>query len=246
MIHYHSGRLYDKTADTAHFYKARHALVSFSEVSHLPIVADVCASFMVDNGAWQAFRRKTKLDSKAYYEFVRAWRRHPGFDCALIPDVIDGTEKENDALLAQWPVDLRDVGVPVWHLHENLHRLNLLCSKYRTVALGSSAQYLSIGTDQWWVRMTEAMEVACSKDGRPRCYLHGLRMLDPAIFSRFPFRSADSANAVINCGEVTRFGLYPAPTRAQRAAVIASRIEAFNSAPMWVCPDSLSIPPLFS
>ena len=84
--------------------------------------------------------------------------------------------------------------------------------------------------------MTEAMNVACDKRGAPRARLHGLRMLDPEIFTRLPLASADSTNAAVNCGSLSRFGTYLPPTAAQRAEVIASRIEAHNSAPCWVCP----------
>lgn len=63
--------------------------------------------------------------------------------------------------------------------------------------------------------------------------LHGLRMLDPAIFTKLPLSSADSTNAAVNSGSLDRFGMYLPPTTAQRAAVIAERIEAHNSAPIW-------------
>ena len=78
------------------------------------------------------------------------------------------------------------------------------------------------------------MEVMCDEQGRPKCKIHGLRMLDPDVFTRLPFSSADSTNAAVNCGAISRFGMYPAPTSSQRAAVIAERIESHNSAPVWV------------
>ena len=31
----------------------------------------------------------------SYYRWIEAWRNHPGFDFAIIPDVIDGSEEEN-------------------------------------------------------------------------------------------------------------------------------------------------------
>jgi hypothetical protein len=61
-----------------------------------------------------------------------------------VPDVIDGTEDDNDALLASWPADIR--GVPVYHLHESLDRLDFLCTRWPTVALGSSGQWPTPGT----------------------------------------------------------------------------------------------------
>ena len=73
----------------------------------------------------------------------------------------------------------------------------------------------------------------CDSEGRPPCRLHGLRMLDPQIFTRLPLASADSTNAAVNSGSVTRFGIYTPATSSQRAAVIADRVEAHNSAPAW-------------
>jgi hypothetical protein len=81
--------------------------------------------------------------------------------------------------------------------------------------------------------MDEALAIACDSDGRPLCKLHGLRMLNPDIFTRIPFSSADSCNAAINAGSTKRFGMYMPPTAQQRADVIASRIEASNSAAIW-------------
>ena len=82
--------------------------------------------------------------------------------------------------------------------------------------------------------MADAMDAICDEHGRPLCRLHGLRMLNPDIFTRLPLASADSTNAAVNCGSVSRFGMYTPPTAAQRAAVIAERIEAHNSAATWV------------
>jgi hypothetical protein len=217
--------------DVARFLMGRHALVPFPRKEDLGIVAEVCQSFVFDNGAFSVWKRGEVLDVKGYTEWTEDWYRHPGFEWALIPDVIDGDESDNDALLRDWPKHLP--GVPVWHLHEDIGRLERLCNGYRTVALGSSGQWSSPGTAGWWGRMSEAMNVVCP-DGRPMARLHGLRMLDPAIFSKLPLASADSTNAAVNSGSLDRFGMYLPPTAAQRAAVIAERIEAHNSASTWV------------
>lgn len=37
----------------------------------------------------------------------------------------------------------------------------------------------------------------------------------------------------MSTGNISRFGTYLPPTAAQRGAVIAERIEAQNSAPVW-------------
>jgi len=232
MTPYHGTPFGGPRQDVARFFRGRHAMVPFPRQEDLGVVADVCQSFVFDNGAFTAWNSgKPITDWRPYYEWVEHWHRHPGFDWALIPDVIDGDEAANDALVAQWPRHLR--GVPVWHMHESLDRLSRLCRLWPVVALGSSGQWRTPGTHEWWQRMAAALGSACDVSGRPMCRLHGLRMLDPAIFSRLPLSSADSTNAAVNSGSLDRFGMYLPPTAAQRAAVIAERIEAHNSAAIW-------------
>lgn len=231
MIHYHGTPVGGSRQDAARFLAGRHALVPFSYPEDIGIVAEVCQSFCLDNGAFTVWKQGGQLDVPGYIEWVRQWYRHPGFDFALIPDVIDGTEDENDTLVRSWPKALP--GAPVWHMHETLARLQWLARTYRVVALGSSGQYASVGTSKWWERMNEAMRSICDDQGKPMCKLHGLRMLDPQVFQHLPLSSADSTNAAVNSGSLSRFGMYLPPTASQRAAVIAERIESHNSAPVF-------------
>ncbi len=230
MIHYHGTPVGGKQTERAQFLKGRHALVSFLYQGDMPLVADLCQTFVLDNGAFSAWKKGISVDWASYYEWVRSWHRHPGFHFALIPDVIGGTEEENDALLDSWPEDLN--GVPVYHVHEPTDRLLRLAAVYGTVALGSSGEFSHPGAHVWWQRMEEIMEAVCD-NGVPKCKLHGLRMLNPSVFSRLPLSSADSVNASVNAGSLGRFGIYIPTTRAQRASVIADRIETFNSAHVW-------------
>jgi hypothetical protein len=232
MIHYHGTPAGGNRKDVAQFLQGRHALIPFPRPDDIGIASEVCQSFVLDNGAFTVWRQGGTLDVDGYTRWVDDWHRHPGLDWALIPDVIDGDESANDRLLEQWPEHLP--GVPVWHLHESLERLQRLAAEWRTVALGSSGQWSSPGTDPWWKRMSLAMDAICDEYGRPMCRLHGLRMLDPAVFSRLPLASADSTNAAVNSGSISRFGQYTPATAGQRAIVIADRVESNNSAPTWV------------
>ncbi len=242
MIHYHGTPISGPRQDVARFLMGRHALVPFPRQDDLGAVGDVCQSFCFDNGAFSVWKRGAELDVAGYKAWVRDWRQHPGFDWALIPDVIDGNEADNDALIADWQdACLALHGVPVWHLHESVDRLILLCLHWRTVALGSSGQWAMPGTTAWWQRIEVAMNAICDDAGRPPCRLHGLRMLDPGIFERLPLSSADSTNAAVNSGAATRFGMYCPPTNWQRAAVIAERIEAHNSAAVWVADSQMAL-----
>ncbi len=232
MIHYHGTPVGGSRQDAARFLAGRHALVPFPRQDDVGVVADVCQSFVFDNGAFTVWKQGGALDVPGYIAWCEKWHRHPGFDWALIPDVITGTEADNDALLADWPADIR--GVPVWHMHETIDRLVQLGNDWPVVALGSSGEWSSPGTEAWWQRMTAALNALCDDQGRPPCRLHGLRMLDPAVFGKLPLASADSTNAAVNSGSLDRFGMYLPPTAAQRAAVIAERIESHNSAPVWI------------
>ena len=230
MIHYHGTPCGATREDVARFLKGRHALISFYRPEDIGTAAEVCQSFCVDNGAFSAWKScKPVKDWRPYYDFVYEWYQHPSFDWAIIPDVIDGDEDANDALLCEWPSHVE--GVPVWHMHESIERLDRLCGWPR-LALGSSGDFATVGTDQWWRRIAKAMAVICP-DGKPRTKLHGLRMLDPAVFSQMPLASADSTNAVRNSSSYKRFGMYQPPNASTRMAIIAERIEAHQAAPVW-------------
>lgn len=231
MIHYHGSPLSGPALGKESFYAGRHALVSFAYRQDLAVISEFCQSFVFDNGAFTVWKRGGVLDVDGYTRWVDDWHRHPGLDWALIPDTIDGDEAENDALLSQWPTHLP--GVPVWHMHESLERLRRLATEYRTVALGSSRDFRTPNTALWWARIGKAMTEICDDLGRPMCKLHGLRMLNPAVFSRMPLASADSTNAAVNAGATKRFGMYAPASAASRAAVIADRVEGHQSAPVW-------------
>jgi hypothetical protein len=174
------------------------------------------------------------MDIQGYLKWVRDWNKHPGFDWALIPDEIEGDEADNDAHIEAWrDANLAVYGVPVWHLHESLDRLEKLAEEWPTVALGSSGQWPIPGTLDWWKRMAEVMNAICDQ-GQPRTKLHGLRMMNPEVFRHLPLSSADSTNAGRNQSKVERFGMYRPLTNGLRAAVIASRVEAVNSSPLWL------------
>jgi hypothetical protein len=235
MIHYHGTPIGGSRQDTARFLVGRHALIPFGRQDDLAPVLEFCQSFCLDNSAFSHWRRGAgRIDFDAYLGWAQSLRKHPSFDWALIPDIIDGTEDDNLAWVLKWVRSgTRAKGVPVWHLHESLEYLEWLVDSFEIVAMGSSGDYSTPGNDKWWKRITECMAVICHDDGKPRCKLHGLRMLDPKIFERLPLSSADSTNAAVNSGSVSRFGMYVPATSSQRAAVIADRIESHNSAPAY-------------
>lgn len=231
MIHYHGLPITPATAALMAI-RGGHAFVSFAHPEQLGIAVEACSSFALDNGAFSAWRSgKPVEDWTPYHEWAAEVRRVPSCDFAVIPDSIEGTEADNDALIEGWPLGV--FGAPVWHLHESLERLERL-TVWPRVCIGSSGVFATIGTTVWWSRMSEAMRVVCDDEGRPRCKLHGLRMLDPAVFTRFPFSSADSTNIGRNVGIDRKWaGPYEPPTKEARALLMRQRIEAHNAPWVW-------------
>lgn len=209
-------------------------MVSFAHPEQVELAYEACQSVTHDNGAFSNWKRGSPTPCwEPYYDWISQWKRHPSFDFALIPDVIDGDENGNDKLISEWPHG-KIIGVPVWHLHESLDRLYRLCNEWPRVAFGSSGEYATIRTPKWWHRMNEAMNRIC-EEGQPIARLHGLRMLDQAVFTKFPFASADSTNVARNIKYDKRWtGSYQPANLSGRGVLIADKIESFQSAPFWV------------
>lgn len=230
LIHYHGSPIGGTQDEAARFFARRHAFISFAHRHQETIVKEVCQSFALDNGAFSVWKRGGELDIDGLYKWYGETLKHPSCDWSVIPDVIDGTEKQNDELISGWPFS-KSQGVPVWHYHESLERLQRLSESWPRVALGSSGEWPTPGTPSWWGRTTEAMKAVCDDEGRPRCKLHGLRMLNPAIFRHMPLASADSTNAVRNCRDGAAWDHPHKPPHGWlRATVIAERVEVHNAA----------------
>lgn len=103
MIHYHGGPITPETA-ARRAWHGRHAFISYAHPKQIGLVAETAQSFALDNGAFSFWKARKPVDWRGYYDFVRDWRRHPGFDFAVVPDVIDGSEDENDLLAEAWPL----------------------------------------------------------------------------------------------------------------------------------------------
>lgn len=230
MIHYHGLPITPATA-AAHAIGGGHAFVSFAHASQLSVAIELCQSFAVDNGAFSAWRSGNPIqDWRSYYIWAADCMRIPSCDFAVIPDVIDGDEYANNCLLYEWPLPTW-FGAPVWHMHETLTRLERLASVYPRVCIGSSGDYAVVGNPTWWKRIAEIMRVVCDDQGRPCVRLHGLRMLNPRVFTELPFASADSTNIGRNIGIDKSWskGNYLPPTKETRAYVMRTRIESHNA-----------------
>lgn len=251
MIVYHGTPFGGQREQAARVIRGRFVLIPWLRQEDLGAALEFSRGFVVDNSAFTAWKTgKPITDWKPYMQWVFSLSRHPAFHWAIIPDVIDGSEKDNDELLREWNYTLSmgagrvyRYGVPVWHLHESLERLLKLRNCYDTVALGSSGEYKTPGTDRWHDKMAEAMRVLCNERGEPLVKIHGLRMAAPDIVKRYPFASVDSTNAAQNSGLTSRFGMYTPATMSQRADQIARNMEEYPSAKLWRGADKQT--PLF-
>lgn len=227
MIHYHGGPI---TPETCAFrvWRSRHAFVSFAHPGQIELAASVCQTFALDNGAFSLWKADKETDWPGYYEWCGRWLDHPGCDWAVIPDVIEGSEAENDALVADWPHG-EHRGVPVWHLNESIDRLVRLADNWPRVALGSAAEW-DVSRPSACIKRLRQVLPAISRNGTPVVKLHGLRMLNPAIVEKVPLASADSTNVARNIGiDRAWTGRYQPATKETRAEVLVERIEQSNS-----------------
>jgi len=232
MLHYHGTPL-TPTDDMVKAFATRHAMVSFENPQQIAIAAEVCQSVVLDNGAFSAWTQGKAYDFDGFAVWAVKWLRHPCVEWAVIPDRIDGSEADNDALLRDWCMPAA-VSVPVYHMHESIERLVRLAADYPRVALGSSGEFAQVGNDAWWIRMADMMDAVCDGDGYPLVKLHGLRMLDPGVFSKLPLSSADSTNVARNVGIDSAWRQAYAPhSRAVRALILMERIERHASASFW-------------
>jgi hypothetical protein len=238
VIHYHGLPITPETA-AVKVATASHVFLSYAHKEQEGVAVSVAQSFAVDNGAFGAWKSGNPIkDWSPFWAWAEQMVKVPSCDFVVLPDVIDGSEADNDWLIGECPLP-EFFAAPVWHLHERIDRLESLAADFPRVCLGSSGMYADIGTTAWWTRIGEAMKAICDDDGRPLVKIHGLRMLDVAVFSKIPFASADSTNIGRNIGIDVRWrGAYQPATKEGRAIVMRDRIESVSAPATWNEVDS--------
>ncbi len=179
------------------------ALVSYHRPDQMKQAASVARSLVVDNGAFSFYMSSQKKEVVtdwdahwlAFYLWLAKWWAE--VDWFLVPDVIAGSEEENDALLLKMPGMFLPKAVPVWHSDESIGRFVTLCEKFPRVAIGMCGPYHSPNSKVSRARLAEAF-TAIYVDRDLSVKVHGLRMLDGRLLGTFPFDSADSTNVAIN------------------------------------------------
>ena len=78
-------------------------MVSFEDHRQIEEAAEVCQSVVLDNGAFSAWQQGKVHDFAGYQCWTARWLRHSAVEWAVIPDVIDGTDAQNDELPGRRP-----------------------------------------------------------------------------------------------------------------------------------------------
>lgn len=193
MIHYHGTPITPKAQ--LERLAGRFFCVSHARPDSLVTCDRIGQGIMLDNGAFSAWTAGRPTDWPGYYAWTAQWLERPT-TWAVVPDVIDGGEQAQDALLAEWPHG-KQQGAPVWHMDEPVARLaRLVDSGWWLVCVGSTAEYRTVGAPPWRARMDAAWnELTLIFGQRPRLHmLRGMRL----SAGRWPFYSADSTDVARN------------------------------------------------
>lgn len=128
-IHYHGSPIWGKKGDIARFvYTGGGAFISYLRMDQFNIAKSVAKSVALDNGAFSAWKRGVVINWMDFYSKVE--RVYDDLEFFVIPDVVEGTEKDNDDLIKNVPLSIINKAVPVWHMHESVGRLERLCNEY--------------------------------------------------------------------------------------------------------------------
>ncbi len=238
-IHYHGGPIWGKEFIAKNkpvtckevLYKNSCALISYARQDQAKYIIKNARSVILDNGAFKTYNDLKKgkivnLDWHRHWEGFYYWvfNNCHFIDNFIIPDVIGGTEKENDRLLQQLPSIISHKGIPVWHSVESLERLVMLCKNFDKVAIGLCGVHEKTTSNIAIARLHEAFTRIYWEE-RLTTKIHGLRMLDGRILGSFPFHSADSSFVAINVPK-TEKQMPTVKCKLARTAIYKRKIEA--------------------
>jgi hypothetical protein len=217
VIHYHGTPITPRAVLDE--LAGRHFCVSYAAPAQVERCHEIGQSVMLDNGAFSFWRDKGRPHPgwPAYYRWAKLWLEYPT-TWAVIPDVIDGSVEENDALIEEWPHGTR--GAPVWHVHEPIDRLVSLATTWPRVCVGSSGEYSSVGSKVWHLRMAEAMLELCGQGAVPT-WLHMLRGM-ALSGTNSPCASVDSTDIARNWN------------RKRNPVEMADRWDAWQNPARWI------------
>lgn len=190
MIHYHGTPINPKSECAA--MAGRNFCIPFTDPRQLKLCLQIGQCLMFDNGAFSAYTLSVPFNEEGFYKWIEPVLAHPHW--AVVPDVIDGSEDEQRALVKRWPFR-RELGLPVWHLGLSIDYLLELADQWPRLCFGSSGQFWQVGSPAWCERMDLAFNALARRGPLP--WVHGLRMLG-MTGERWPLASADSTNVAKN------------------------------------------------
>ena len=227
MIHYHGCPITPRSE--MHTLSGRFFCHTFDDPRDVKLGHQIGQGNMLDNGAFTAWTQGKIPDWQAWAAWASTWLVYHN-TWAVLPDVIDGTEQENDALASEWAWILSGVGVvvPVWHLHESFARLHRLVDSFGRVCFGSSGQFRTVGSPAWHGRVTDAFDRLSDEFGRVP-WVHMLRGMSLAG-SHYPFASVDSTDVARN---------HHQPWHTTRKMV--ERWDSLQCPPTWTRVEQMSL-----
>ena len=188
---------------------ARDYCVSYFRPDDVEWIDANARSWFADNGVFSFWMAALKSGGEVvmtrdyldgYYEFVRRWAKDGtgALKWAVIPDPIGTGTQELDALLREWPSDLADYGVPVWHLDEPIDRALMLLGRYGRCCFGATGEYRVILSAAFSKRMDEVFDAIQARFGTipPIHMFRGLQLLKPE--HPWPITTADSTDRARN------------------------------------------------
>lgn len=196
-VHYHGTPIWGNKGEVLKVaIKGAGAFVSYWRHEQINLCLEHADVVAIDNGAFSAWRSGAVINWVEFYKWLELYYYHEKVKFFIIPDVITGTEEENDELIRTVPPEFKGKAVPVWHLEESIDKLVRLCHEWDRVAFGSSGEYKTIRSKKWIARMDEAF--LAIKESGATVKIHGLRMLDGRVLGNYPLDSADSTNIASN------------------------------------------------
>ena len=106
MLHYHGTPITPRPV--LYTLAGKNFWVSYSDPGDVRVCHEIGQSVMLDSGAYSAWTRGVKPDWDGFVEWVRPWLAYPS-TWAVMPDVINGGEWDNQILSAWLCEDARDV-----------------------------------------------------------------------------------------------------------------------------------------
>lgn len=251
-IHYHGTPISPVTE--LYSLSGRSFCVAWARPDDLERLLKIAQMLMFDCSAYTVHTMGLILPSwHGYYEWIRRYCTAPT-SWAVIPDVIAEGSQAQDALLREWPADLRDRGAPVWHSSEPVDRMLRLLDAHPRVCIGSTDEHWQVMGAPWMSMMDTLWDAIASQFHTTRLpWVHMLRGMQCAG-QRWPFASLDSSDvgqnhhrpvtrskkraaAALEAGQGIIFGDEDIPLmRPGQALAMANRWDALQCPAAWVPP----------